>query len=86
MMQAGIPQYAWGQRVHAAVDLHNDGSYPDQPLDALLVSSGETGEVVQVGQHTDPGLVIYMVEFAVHRVVGCFEQELIPCHSDGGVQ
>jgi nitrogen fixation protein NifZ len=47
MMQAGIPQYAWGQCVQAARDLYNDGSYPDQPLDALLVRSGEAGEVVQ---------------------------------------
>ncbi len=85
-MQAGTPQYAWGQRVQAATDLYNDGSYPDQPLDALLVRSGQDGEVVQVGQHTDSGLVIYMVEFALHRVVGCFEQELVPCQSNGGAQ
>ena len=86
MMQAGIPQYAWGQCVQAARDLYNDGSYPDQPLDALLVRSGEAGEVVQVGQHADSGLVIYMVEFALHRVVGCFEQELTPVQSNGGAQ
>jgi len=86
MKDATLPQYEWGQRVLAAADLFNDGSYPDHPPQALLVGSGESGEIVQVGQHTDSGTVVYMVEFALNRVVGCFEQELAPWQSNGGAQ
>jgi nitrogen fixation protein NifZ len=86
MMEASKPHYEWGQRVQAAADLFNDGSYPEQPSEALLVQSGEAGEVVQVGRHTDSGTVVYMVEFALNRIVGCFEQELEPWQSNGGAQ
>jgi nitrogen fixation protein NifZ len=50
-METCAPLYERGQRVQAAADLLNDGSYPEQPSEALLVQSGEAGEVVQVG-HT----------------------------------
>jgi nitrogen fixation protein NifZ len=86
MMEASAPRYELGQRVHAAADLLNDGSYPEQPSEALLVKSGEAGEVVQVGRHTDSGTVVYMVEFALNRVVGCFEHELSPAKLNGGTQ
>jgi nitrogen fixation protein NifZ len=86
MMETSAPRYEWGQRVQMAADLFNDGSYPDRPLEALLVKSGEAGEVVQVGHHTDSGTVVYMVEFARNRVVGCFEQELEPWQSNEGAQ
>ena len=69
----------------------NGGSACKRPrtystTEALLVQSGEAGEVVQVGHHTDSGTVVYMVEFALNRVVGCFEQELEPWQSNGGAQ
>jgi nitrogen fixation protein NifZ len=83
-MDASTPRYTWGQRVQAAEDLFNDGTYPEQPLEALLVQSGETGEIVQIGKHTDSGTVVYMVEFARNRVVGCLEPELLPSQSNGG--
>jgi nitrogen fixation protein NifZ len=86
MMETNEPRYEWGQRVQAAGDLFNDGSYPQQPSEALLVQNGEAGEVVQVGRHTDSGTVVYMVEFVWDRVVGCFEHELAPAQSNGGVQ
>jgi nitrogen fixation protein NifZ len=86
MMEANAPRYEWGQRVLATADLFNDGSYPDQPSEALLVQNGEAGEIVQVGQHTDSGTVVYLVEFALNRVVGCVEQELAPWQSNGGAQ
>jgi len=86
MMETSEPRYEWGQRVQAAADLFNDGSYPDQPLADLLVQNGEAGEVVQVGQLTDSGTVVYMVEFALNRIVGCFEHELAPMQSNGGAQ
>jgi nitrogen fixation protein NifZ len=86
MKDVMTPRYEWGQRVHAAADLFNDGSYPDQPPQALLVGNGEVGEIVQVGQHADSGTAVYMVEFASNRVVGCFEQELAAWQSNGGTQ
>jgi nitrogen fixation protein NifZ len=86
MTETSAPRYEWGQRVQAAADLFNDGSYPQHPLEALLVQNGEAGEVVQVGCHTDSGTVVYMVEFALNRIVGCFEQELEPWQSNGGAQ
>jgi nitrogen fixation protein NifZ len=85
-METCTPCYEWGQRVQAAADLFNDGSYPEQPLEALLVQSGEEGEVVQVGHHSDTGTIVYMVEFARNRVVGCFENELELCQSNGEAQ
>jgi hypothetical protein len=41
------PKFRWGQRVAATIDLFNDGSHPEVPLDALLVAEGAAGEVVQ---------------------------------------
>ena len=73
-----LPKYDWGVRVRAAIDLVNDGSYPDIAPDALLAAAGEEGEVVQVGMHTESNTPVYMVEFASLRVVGCLESEITP--------
>jgi nitrogen fixation protein NifZ len=73
MMEASASRYEWGQRVRAAANLFNDGSYPEKPSEALL-------------GHTGSGSVVYMVEFALNRVVGCFEHELAPAQSNGGAQ
>jgi nitrogen fixation protein NifZ len=81
MMEAGMPRFEWGQRVKAAMDLFNDGSYPAGPSDALLVGAGEAGEIVQVGRHVDSGSFVYMVEFALNQVIGCVEPELMPWQS-----
>jgi nitrogen fixation protein NifZ len=70
--------YQWGQRVRALNDLHNDGSYPDAPAEALLVKSGDGGEIIQVGTHTDSNTPIYLVEFGERLVVGCLEEEIAP--------
>ncbi|HET6377107.1 MAG TPA: nitrogen fixation protein NifZ [Methylocella sp.] len=78
MIEPRIPIYQWGQRVRALVDLHNDGSFPDVPKDALLVKSGDGGEIVQVGTHTESNTPIYLVEFGERLVVGCFEEEIDP--------
>ena len=86
MMETIAPRYEWGHRVLASADLFNDGSFPEQPPKALLVRSGQAGEVVQVGHHADSGTVVYMVGFALNRVVGCFEHELAPAQSNGGTQ
>jgi nitrogen fixation protein NifZ len=39
MIEPRIPKYQWGQRVKALIDLFNDGSFPDTPVDARLVAS-----------------------------------------------
>ncbi len=72
------PRYQWGQPVVAAVDLFNDGSFPNQPQGALLARAGEPGEIVQVGSHVDSNTPIYLVQFHELRVVGCLEEELSP--------
>ena len=78
MIESRLPKYQWGQRVKAAVDLHNDGSYPDVPAEGLLVGLGDTGQIVQVGRHTEANLPIYLVEFGERLVVGCLEEEITP--------
>ena len=83
MNAATNPRFDWGQHVEAAEDLFNDGSYPEEPVDALLVGAGETGEIVQVGMHVESGATVYIVEFAADKLIGCFEPELTPAESRG---
>jgi nitrogen fixation protein NifZ len=71
------PIYQWGQKVRASADLVNDGSYPEAPVDALLVAQGSVGEIVNVGHHEEANMPIYLVEFGDRLVVGCFEEELV---------
>jgi nitrogen fixation protein NifZ len=78
MIEPRHPKYQWGQRVKALIDLHNDGTFPDVPPEALLVSGGDTGEIVQVGTHTEANIPVYLVEFGERLVVGCLEEEIIP--------
>jgi len=73
-----MPKYQWGQRVRAEIDLHNDGSFPDAPAEALLVKVGDVGEIVQVGTHTEANMPIYLVEFGERLVIGCLEEEIVP--------
>lgn len=77
MPEPRAPKYRWGQRVAAAVDLCNDGSYPDEPPAALLVARGGVGEILRIGRHVEADLPVYLVEFGA-RVVGCLEDELAP--------
>jgi nitrogen fixation protein NifZ len=77
MIEPRLPKFQWGQRVKAVGDLRNDGSYPDTPIEALLVRDGDAGEVVQVGRHSDTDTPIYLVEFGERLVVGCFEEEIV---------
>ena len=78
MSEPQAPKLQWGQRLRAVLDLYNDGSYPDQPADALLVHTGDAGEIVQIGTHVESGLPAYLVEFAETHVVGCFDEEIAP--------
>ncbi|WP_184806896.1 nitrogen fixation protein NifZ [Nitrospirillum iridis] len=78
MIEPRTPKYQWGQRVQVLTDLHNDGSYPEAVADALLVTAGTAGEIVQVGTHTETNTPIYLIEFADLRVIGCLEEEIAP--------
>ncbi len=78
MIEPATPKYQWGQRVRASINLLNDGSFPEHPVDALLASSGEEGEIVQVGTHVESNTPVYLVEFGPRRVIGCLEDEIIP--------
>jgi len=78
VIEPRLPKYQWGQRVKAVIDLRNDGTFPDTPVEALLVSVGDQGEIVQVGTHAEANLPIYLVEFGERLVVGCLEEEIIP--------
>lgn len=78
MIEPRLPRYQWGQRVKALTDLRNDGTFPDAALEALLVSTGDVGEIVQVGTHTEANIPIYLVEFGERLVVGCLEEEILP--------
>jgi nitrogen fixation protein NifZ len=78
MIEPRLPRFQWGQRVKALVDLHNDGSFPDAPEEGLLVKIGDTGEIVQVGTHTEANTPVYLVEFGERLVVGCLEEEIVP--------
>ncbi|PPD44296.1 MAG: nitrogen fixation protein NifZ [Methylocystis sp.] len=75
---SGPNRYDWGQRVRAITDLTNDGSYPDKADDELLVKTGDTGEIVNVGTHVETETVVYLVEFSTKLVVGCLEDEIEP--------
>ncbi len=86
MSTAINPRFNWGQQVRATENLFNDGTYPDQPADALLVRKEQTGEIVQVGRHVDSGAIVYMVEFALNQVVGCGEAELMPSDAIGAAR
>lgn len=78
MIEPRMPKYQWGQRVEATSDLYNDGSFPNAPIEARLVSTGDMGEIVQVGTHTETNTPIYLVEFGEKLVVGCLEEEITP--------
>lgn len=81
MIDIREPVFCWGDRVAAAVDLVNDGSYPGISEAALLAAAGCVGEVVNVGHHGDTNTPVYLVEFLVASggqvVVGCCEDELV---------
>lgn len=76
MAEQQIPKYQWGQTINCQTDIINDGSYPDAPLDAMLVEQGTQGEIVNVGNIEENGAPIYLVEFSNGKVVGVLEEEI----------
>lgn len=78
MRERRYPRFDWGLPILAAADIHNDGSYPEQADDALLVTKGSRGEIVRVGHHEENNTPLYLVEFQNGMVVGCLEEEITP--------
>ncbi len=78
MIEPREAKYQWGQRMVATADLFNDGTYPDREPEALLVSTGTPGEIVNVGYHEELNLPVYLVEFEAGGVIGCLEEEITP--------
>ena len=77
MIDLRDPVFQWGQRVRAATDVVNDGSYPGMPAEAVLAPAGSEGEIVNIGHHAGANIPVYLVEFGGRMVVGCFEEELL---------
>ncbi|MDX1914019.1 MAG: nitrogen fixation protein NifZ [Methylophilus sp.] len=71
------PIYQWGQPVITTIDIVNDGSYPDMPMDSLLAAKDSKGEIVNIGVLEESGEPIYLVEFADGKVIGVLEQEIV---------
>jgi nitrogen fixation protein NifZ len=67
-----------GQRIRAAENLFNDGTYSEQLAHALLVRRGEGGDIIRVALNESTGSVVYVVEFALNQIIGCMEWELMP--------
>ncbi len=86
MSEPEAPKFQWGQPVQTIDDLFNDGSYPNLPADALLVSSGERGEIVQIGAHVESNTTVYLVEFSENRIVGCLEDEMLALQSTAATE
>jgi len=76
MLDIRQPKFQWGQPVVALIDLVNDGSYPGAELNALLISEGTQGEIVQTGMHEESNTPVYLVEFQDGKVIGCLEPEI----------
>lgn len=76
MAEPQIPKYQWGQAISCQTDLINDGSYPEAPVEAMLVEQGTRGEIVNVGNIEETGAPIYLVEFSNGKVVGVLEEEI----------
>ena len=83
MLESAPARFEWGQAVAAALDLFNDGSFPDEAQGALLVAQGKIGEVVRVGQYVPTRQTVYLVDFGSGRVVGCCEDEIVVANAPG---
>lgn len=74
-----------GQRILSANDLFNDGTFPDAVEEEKLVAEGERGEIVKIGTHVESSTLIYLVEFAGGRVIGCLEDEIVAISAPPGI-
>ena len=72
-----ITRWDLGDDVRVVRNVRNDGTYPGEPVGALLIRRGSTGAVIDIGTFLQDQ-IIYTVHFLdVDRIVGCREEELI---------
>jgi len=76
MNEPQMPKFEWVQAVKAVINLFNDGTFPGVELNALLISSGTPGEIVNIGAVEATGKILYLVEFTSGQVIGVFENEI----------
>ncbi|WP_375785057.1 nitrogen fixation protein NifZ [Bradyrhizobium sp. Pha-3] len=76
MTESCFPKYRRGQRVKTAVDITNDGSFPNTEPEGLLLGAGATGEIIRVAIHTEANVPIYTVDFGERLLIGCLEEEI----------
>ncbi|WP_342724065.1 nitrogen fixation protein NifZ [Bradyrhizobium sp. B097] len=76
MTEPCFPKYRRGQRVKTAVDIINDGSFPNTEPEGVLLGAGATGEIIRVAIHTEANVPIYTVDFGERLLVGCLEEEI----------
>ncbi len=78
MIERRNARYDWGLRVVVKEDIVNDGTFPGEQENALLVPAQSVGEIVRVGHHEEINVPVYLVEFGNGKVIGCLEDEIFP--------
>ncbi|MCP9628946.1 nitrogen fixation protein NifZ [Rhodopseudomonas palustris] len=73
----GPPDFDYGQKVRAKINIRNDGTFPGKEIGEVLVKKGDEGYVVSIGTFLQQ-FYIYGVDFVVQgRIVGMKRKELV---------
>lgn len=72
-----ITRWDLGDDVRVVRNVRNDGTYPGQPIGALLIRRGSTGTVIDIGTFLQDQIIYTLHFLDVDRIVGCREEELI---------
>ena len=66
----GPPEFEYGQKVRARLNIRNDGTFPGKEIGEVLVKKGDEGYVVSIGTFLQQ-FYIYGVDFVAQgRIVG----------------
>lgn len=73
----GPPEFEYGQKVRAKINVRNDGTFPGKEIGDVLVKKGDEGYVVSIGTFLQQ-FYIYGVDFVAQgRIVGMKRKELV---------
>jgi nitrogen fixation protein NifZ len=73
----GPPDFDYGQKVRAKINIRNDGTFPGKEIGEVLVKKGDEGYVVSIGTFLQQ-FYIYGVDFVAQgRIVGMKRKELV---------
>lgn len=82
-MAIGIESVQPGDMVICAREIYNDGSFPGSADEALLVSTGRRGVVINVGYiEAQPNRQVFLVRFeqpdseALGPEIGCWAEDI----------